>query len=120
VGPVLLGTHEKVRNISFYNNKDMASDDRVANMIVIFVGLIIMIIHIGAFVYNSALLFALLSIYMITYSIVMAVWLNKKKTTMTSREYNVLSYFSMFITVVGILGLIVSVWSIFASKPRYY
>lgn len=97
----------------------MTTDDRVANMIVMFVGLIIMIIHIGAFAYNSWLLFALLSIYMITYSIVMSVWLNKKKSTMTNGEYNVLSYFSMFVTVIGILGLIVSVWGLFSNK-RYY
>ena len=92
----------------------MATDNRVSNMIVIFIGLIVMIIHIGAFAYNSSLLFALISIYMITYSIIMSVWLTRKKTTMTSKEYNVLSYFSLFVTVIGILGLLVSIWTLFS------
>lgn len=99
-----------------------SSDNRVWNMIIIFIGMILIIIHGGLHWYNSWLLYAVISLYALVYSIVMAVWLNKKKATMTSREYNILSYFSMFVTTVSILGFIVSVWGIFAkpSSSSYF
>jgi len=79
------------------------TDNKLWNMLILFIGMFLLIIHLLLHWLNNNLLFLLLSIYVIAYTVLMTVWLQKKRNCMSSREYNVLSYVNMFMLVIGVL-----------------
>lgn len=95
------------------------TDNKLWNMLILFIGMFLLVIHLVLHWLNNNLLFLLLSIYVIAYTVLMTVWLQKKRNCMSSREYNVLSYVNMFMLVIGVLVVFLAAFGVAGiQKPR--
>lgn len=91
--------------------RDMSN--KVWNLVIIFVGMIVLIIHVLLFSFNKDVFNIIISLYIIAFTILFLVFLNKKKAYTSSTEYNFLSYTSLFVLGLEVLILALSVLSLF-------
>lgn len=102
------------------------ADNKLWNMLIIFIGMFLLVIHLVLHWLNNNMLFLLLSIYIIAYTVLMTVWLQKKRNCMTPREYNILSYVNMFMLIIGVLVVFLAIFSMVGGgqksklSPLYY
>lgn len=94
------------------------TDNKLWNMLIIFIGMILLVVHLVLHWLNSNMLFLLLSIYIIAYTVLMTVWLQKKRNCMTPREYNILSYVNLFMLVIGVLVVFLSIFTMMNTNNR--
>lgn len=94
------------------------TDNKLWNMLIIFIGMILLVVHLVLHWLNNNMLFLLLSIYIIAYAVLMTVWLQKKRNCMTPREFNVLSYVNLFMLVIGVLVVFLAIFTMMNTNNR--
>lgn len=93
-------------SVTSATNKSMES--KVWNLVIIFVGMIVIIIHVLLYAFNKDVFNIIISMYIIAFSIMFLVFLNKKKAYTSSTEYNFLAYACLFVLVIEVLVLALS------------
>lgn len=95
---------------------------QMKNVLIIFCSIIILGIHLVMFIYSKDLFNIIMSFYIIGFAIIFVVYLQKKKQYMTSKEYSILSYISLFIIGLEVMVMIISFVSLSSknyNKPYY-
>jgi asparagine N-glycosylation enzyme membrane subunit Stt3 len=91
-------------------------DSKVWNLVIIFVGMIVMGIHLALYAYNKHVFNTIVSLYALAFAIVFLVFLYKKKDCMTSLEFNFLVYMSLFVILIEIVVLALTLYSMYAAS----
>lgn len=100
-----------------------ASDDgkidfRLWNIMSVFIGIVVLVLHLGVFFFNKHMFYMVVSMYAMAFVIVFIVYLQKKKDCMSAKEFNVLTYLSFFMLCIEILALVLGIMSMInLSKP---
>ena len=91
----------------------MATDSdikgKITNISLIFIGGIIIVIHLILFRYNKFLFTAFVCLYVITYSILVTVYLYKKKECANGTDFNIMVYFSIYTIAMEVMIFLLSI-----------
>jgi hypothetical protein len=86
--------------------------------------MIVLVIHLLLYVYSKDAFNIIISLYVIAFTILFIVFLQKKKSFTSDAEYNFIVYTCLFILCLEVMVLFVSLFSIFnvgTNKfSRYY
>lgn len=88
------------------------------NIAIIFIGIFVMMMHILLYVFNKDVFNIIISLYVVSFSIMFLVFINKKKKVTSNTEYVFLTYVSMFVICIEIIVLILSVVSLFKGMKK--
>lgn len=98
---------------------DKSLNSKIWTAVFVFIGVIMLGLHVGLFFYNKDIFNIVVSAYIIAYAIIFLVYIQKKKQYQTNQEYNFLTYTSLFVLCLEIIILIISLVSYF-NKPGSY
>ncbi len=93
-------------------------NSKVLNISLLFIGGVVFIIHFVLFYYNRYLFTAFVCLYIITYGILVAVYLYKKKECAQGKEFDVMVYFSMYTVALECMIFIMAIALLFIEKYR--
>lgn len=93
-----------------------ASSSSLKNILAIFVGIIILGLHMGLIVFNKHIFNLVVALYVIAYSIIYIIYAQRKKDTLTEIEYNIIIYASFFVISLEIVVLAFAVIGLIPPK----
>ena len=88
------------------------------NIAIIFIGIFVMMMHILLYVFNKDVFNIIISLYVISFSIMFIVFINKKKKVTSNTEYVFLIYVSMFVICIELIVFILSLVSLFKGMKK--
>lgn len=100
--------------------EDKQLNNKVWNVVIIFVGMIVLVIHLLLYSYSKDVFNVIISLYVIAFAILFIVFLQKKKKFTSDAEYNFLTYTCLFVLCIEVMVLFVSIFSIFSNGPHKY
>lgn len=94
-------------------------DQKVANILFIFLGTFVLAVHAGMFFFSKNLFNLMMSVYIIAYIIAMLVFTYKKKECSGSTERDTILYVSMFLLGLELLVLLLSLYLLMKPAAPY-
>lgn len=99
--------------------EDDSFKKKITNISMLFLGGVILLVHLLLFKFNKYLFTIFICLYIITYSILITVFLYKKKECAQGAEFNILVYFSIYTIAMEALVLIMCiVFMIFENTSK--
>lgn len=101
---------------------DNSSQNVVKPFLIFFSGAIVLGIHVGIFLYSQPLFNILISLYLITYCILIIMFMNKNKATVSNSEYSLVYGFSIYTLILQIFLILFVLGTLmyksYVIKPR--
>ena len=92
------------------------SSSSLHNILVIFLGIVILGLHIGLIAFNKHIFNLVVALYVIAYSIIYILYAQRKKDTLTNVEYNMIIYASFFVISLEVVILAVAIIGLLPAK----
>lgn len=93
-------------------------NNKIWNLVVIFAGMGILAVHLLLYSFSKDVFNIIISLYIIAFTILFLIFLQKKKKYTTETEYNFLTYTCMFVLLLELMILGVSGYSLFNSSKK--
>ena len=101
---------------------DNNSQTIIKPFLIFFSGAMVLGIHVGIFYYSQALFNILISLYLVTYCILIIMFMNKNKATISNSEFNLIYGFSIYtlflqlFLILFVIGMLM--YKSYIIKPR--